>query len=155
MRLHLTSVEKRHSDKAGDYIQIKGTTPEGEDKTFNIFKQLQPAWHLLKEEADLDLKTVWKGANENVQNIKVADEPWPEDTDEVTPEEVTEKPKATTKAPPKGDNAERVRSMALAYAKDWAVAQLGSGIEAKTFEILRIAEYFASYIFDGVIVEKK
>ena len=88
MKLTLTKVSQEFTKNGAECRKITGTDADGKETTKFIFDNLKFAWGLLVEGKEIELKLVQKGQFWNVINMKPANEPWPEQTDAVKPEEV-------------------------------------------------------------------
>ena len=51
-------------------------------------------------------------------------------------------------------SVQQLRSFALAYAKDLAIAKMQAGIELKSIDIITVATIFESYLLNGATVTK-
>ncbi len=89
MILTITKWSQEFTKTGAEYRKITGTTPDGKEVTKSVFDNLKVAWPLIEKEGNtVELKMVQKGQFWNVINIIMADEPWPEGTEAVKPEEV-------------------------------------------------------------------
>jgi len=110
--LTITKVTQEFTKTGAEYRKITGNDKDGKETTKSVFDNLKFLWPLLVEGKEIELKLVQKGQFWNVINIKPADEPWPEDTEAVKPEEVA-KPKVEPRSEPKKER--NPQEVGLAY----------------------------------------
>ena len=108
MIITITEVTQRVASNGKDYLVVKGSNPEGKEKTYKVFDNLIEGWSLLVEGAAIDFTLEKKGDYWNVTGFKPA---------EGKPTAQPPKPEST-KSTQGGDT--RDRAVALSYAKDLA-----------------------------------
>lgn len=149
MILTITKVSQEFTKDGAEYRKVSGVTDDGKETTKMVFNNLKFAWPLLDDEnvvgKQLEFKMVQKGTFWNVINLKPADEPWPEQTDMVKPEEVaTKEPKPE---PPKKEIAPQELGM---WYKEVGEMYRAGKLEGPTGKALMVAYWARMFTVIGV-----
>lgn len=155
MILTITKVSQEFTKTGTEYRKVTGTTEDGKETTKPIFDNLKFLWPLLVEGQSVEFKMVKKGQFWNVINIKKADEPWPEETDAVKPEEIVP-PKQEVKTEPPSQRRIAPEERGMWWKELGEMLRTGEIDKSKAHgKMLRIAYYAEMFRVLDIKIEEK
>ncbi len=142
----------------GEYVKVTGVDGTGKEVSKNVSEKFRGKWGLLVDGATLEFKMVESKDNkwQITDILPVGDQlPAPVKTPQTPlPKETQAQINEDVPLPPSHKSDGKNRSFALAYAKDWCIAQVQGGKDLKVMDVITVATVFESYLENGAQVTK-